>query len=435
MTAGSLPPAVLKVRGPSQVEGSLRVPGDKSVSHRALLLSALAGGDSTITGISRGDDVTRTRRAIEQLGAGVIENLDGSLTVAGGELREPEEPLDHGNSGTGIRLMSGIVAGLDMFTVLTGDEFLRRRPMDRVAAPLRAMGALVEGRGNGSLAPLAIRGGGLRGIDYVSPVASAQIKSAVLLAGLHARTPTMVREPTITRRHTEEMLRDFGVDISWTGTEVRLTPGPLKAQPVTVPGDPSQAAFWVVAGLVAPESSVVVEDLYLGAGRTGFVDVLRLMGATIETDAGAGSLQARRQSLHGIDIDPATVSTFIDEVPVLAVAAAVADGTTVLSGAEELRVKESDRITAVVAMLKAFGVKVQENRDGMVIEGGRPLRGAEISSLGDHRIAMAAAIAALCAEGETVIHGWEAVSTSYPGFAEELNRLTNGSARAEVLNI
>jgi len=435
MTAGSLPPAVLKLRGPCPVRGQPRVPGDKSISHRALLLTGQAAGTSTITGLSEGDDVIRTRLAMEQLGARIEESPGGELVVTGCDLGEPSGPLDHGNSGTGIRLMAGVVAGCDMFAVLTGDQFLRRRPMDRIAAPLREMGAIIDGRRNGSLAPLAIRGGNLRGIRYASPVASAQVKSAILLAGLRATGTTTVVEPTATRRHTEEMLRSFGAEVSVEGTEVRVAPSRLQAADVAVPGDPSQAAFWVIAGLVAPDSEVTVADLYLGPGRAGFVDVLRRMGAAVEVDTAAGSVRSRPGPLTGVTIDSAGLASFIDEVPILAVAASVATGRTVLSGAAELRVKESDRITTVATMLKAFGATVAETTDGMVIEGGARLHGADVDSHGDHRVAMAAAVAAMRAEGETIVHGWESVSTSYPGFADQLNELTNGAAQAEVVPV
>ncbi|HEU4421301.1 MAG TPA: 3-phosphoshikimate 1-carboxyvinyltransferase [Pilimelia sp.] len=433
MTAGSLPPAVLKLRGPCQVRGIPRVPGDKSISHRALLLTGQATGTSTVTGLSQGDDVARTRRAMEQLGARIEESAGGALLVTGGDPAEPSGSLDHGNSGTGIRLMAGVVAGCDLFAVLTGDEFLRRRPMDRIAAPLRAMGAVIDGRRNGSLAPLAIRGGHLRGIRYASPVASAQVKSAILLAGLRATGITTVVEPIPTRRHTEEMLLSFGAEVSVEGAEVRVAPSRLQATDVAVPGDPSQAAFWVVAGLVVPDSEITVADLYLGPGRAGFVDVLRHMGADVDVDAASGAVRSRHGPLTGVTIDSAGLSSFIDEVPILAVAAAAATGRTVLSGASELRVKESDRITTVASMLKAFGGTVAETTDGMVIEGGARLHGADIDSHGDHRVAMAAAIAALRAEGETTVRGWESVSTSYPGFAEQLNELTNGAAEADVI--
>jgi 3-phosphoshikimate 1-carboxyvinyltransferase len=432
-TAGSLPPASLVLHGPCPVRGEVRVPGDKSVSHRALLLAAQAAGRSRITGLSGGDDVARTLRAVRELGAVVEELPDGALTVEGGKLAEPATMLDHGNSGTGMRLMAGVVAGHEFFTVLTGDEFLRRRPMARIVAPLREMGASVDGRGGGTLAPLAIRGGGLRGIRYASPVASAQVKSAILLAGLNANGSTTVVEPVVTRRHTEEMLAQFGVDVVCEGTSVTVHPGPLSPVSVDVPGDPSQSAFWVVAGLVAPGSEVALGGLYLGHGRAGFLSVLAAMGAPLDVDRSAGAVRATPAPLRGTAIDPADIASFIDEVPVLAVAAAAAEGTTTLRGAEELRVKESDRIATTVAMLRAFGVPAREEPDGLVVSGGAAMRGAEVDSHGDHRIAMSAAIAALRAQGRTVVHGWESVTTSYPGFADELNRLTDGAARAEVV--
>ena len=312
MTAGSLPPEVLTLRGPCPVRGALRVPGDKSVSHRALLLAAQAGGRSEIRGLSGGDDVARTRLAVEQLGATVTDAGDGVLVVEGGRLAEPAAPLDHGNSGTGIRLTTGVVAGLDLFAVLTGDEFLRRRPMGRIVAPLREMGARIDGRGGGTLAPLAIRGGGLRGIRYPSPVASAQVKSAILLAGVRASGTTTVVEPTPTRRHTEELLAEFGVEVRTDGNAVTVVPGPLTPTAVRVPGDPSQAAFWVVAGLVAPDSDITVDDLYLGYGRAGFLDVLGQMGAQVETDRATGTVHASGRSLRGVAIDSTDIASFID---------------------------------------------------------------------------------------------------------------------------
>jgi 3-phosphoshikimate 1-carboxyvinyltransferase len=436
MTAGDQAPATLTLTGPCAVQGTLQVPGDKSISHRALILAGLASGESVVNGLSQGDDVTRTRQALAALGVAFTGRPDGSWRVRGGSLSEPAGPLDHGNSGTGLRLMAGVTAGLDMFTVLTGDEYLRQRPMGRVVSPLREMGARVDGRAGGSQAPLAIRGGTLRGIRYPSPVASAQVKSAVLLAGLGADGPTTVVEPVATRRHTEEMLADFGGQISVNGTvngtEVTLTPGALSPTTVRVPGDPSQAAFWAVAALVSPDGEVVVENLYLGHGRTGYLDVLTRMGATVDVDRTAGTIRLRAGTLRGTQVGPAEIPSVVDEVPILAVAAAAASGTTVLTGAAELRVKESDRIKSTAAMLQAFGASVTETAGGLVIEGGRPLRAAVVDSFGDHRIAMAAAVAALRASGTTTIHGWESVSTSYPGFVDDLKRVAGASVRAQV---
>lgn len=432
MTAGDMPATRLTLTGPARVNGSVRVPGDKSVSHRALLMAAMAPGKSTISGLSLGDDVRRTRNAVEAFGAPVTDHSDGTVEVAGGDLHEPEGVVDCGNSGTGIRLLAGLSAGFDFVTVLSGDLFLRRRPMDRVLRPLAEMGARVDGRLGGRYAPIIIRGGSLRSITYRSPVASAQVKSSILLAGVHADGPTTVVEPVTTRRHTEEMLADFGVEVRVNGTSATVVPGGLMATHVSVPGDPSQAAFWTVAGLIVAESAVRIDGLYLGHGRVGFLSVLRALGADLEIDVTTGTVHASTGTLRGCQVDPTDVASFVDEVPILAVAAAAAQGTTVFSGAEELRVKESDRIASTVAMLKAFGAVASETPDGMVIEGGRPLRGAMIDTHGDHRIAMAAAIAALRAEGTTVIQGWEAVATSYPGFADELNRLTGGSVQATV---
>lgn len=413
--------------GPASANGRIGVPGDKSISHRALLLSGLARGETTLSGLSAGDDVRHTADALRAFGVQMSDHPQG-LMVRGGLHHEPEVPLDHGNSGTGMRLMAGVCAGQDMFTLLTGDQYLRRRPMDRVVEPLRAMGAVIDGRRGGSLAPLAIRGGDLTGMTFTSPLASAQVKSALLLAGLYASKTTTVIEPTITRRHTEEMLAQFGVDVLTDGAAVTVRPSILTSPAhVAVPGDPSQAAFWVVAALTAADSFVEVDDLYLGDGRTGFLDVLIRMGAEVTIDHASGAVLARTSRLGGIKLGAADVPDMIDEIPIVAAAAAHALGTTVISGAAELRVKESDRIASTVRMLAAFGADVHETADGMVIEGGKPLRGATVDSRGDHRIAMAAAVCALAATGHTVIHGWDSVATSYPGFASDMQQLTGVS--------
>jgi 3-phosphoshikimate 1-carboxyvinyltransferase len=431
---------VVMLSGPGRVSGVLRVPGDKSISHRALLLAGLAEGTSVITGLSGGDDVRRTRLAMEAYGVGVEQAEEGgagapALVVQGGLRDEPGEPLDLGNSGTGMRLLAGVCAGVDGYAVLTGDRYLRARPMDRVAVPLRAMGAAIDGRKGGLLAPLGVRGGGLTGIDYASPVASAQIKSAILLAGLSASGRTTVREPVATRRHTEEMLADFGVEVAVDGTTVSVERARPVGTKVDVPGDPSQAAFWVVAGLIVPEGSVAVENVYLGHGRTGFLDVLRRMGGVVDVDPALRLIRAEHGPLRGIEIGPAEIPSIIDEVPILAAAAASAAGTTVISGAGELRVKESDRITSTVRMLQAFGVKATETDDGMVIEGGGALHGAEIDSHGDHRIAMASCVLALAASGDTVIRGWDSVATSYPGFADTVSQVTGGAVRLSAVEV
>ena len=411
-----------RVTGGRPLRGRLTVPGDKSVSHRALLLAALAEGTSIVRGLSDGDDVARTRAAVEAMGVAV----DGDKITGGrSRLHEPADVLDMGNSGTGIRLLAGMCAGFPWLTVLTGDESVRGRPMSRVAEPLRLMGARVDGRDSGRLPPLTIRGGALRGLEYDLPVPSAQVKSAVLLAGLSAGAETVVRQPVVTRAHTEEMLLAYGgdVDVSLDGLVVRLRPSTLDPFELDVPGDPSQAAFWIVAACVVPGSEVVVDDIYIGTGRTGFLDVLWRMGADVER-VGERSLLARyAPDLHGTMVEGQEIAALIDEIPALAVAGAMATGPTVFRDARELRVKESDRIATTTSELSALGARIEPSDDGLTVVGPGRLHGGAVRSHGDHRIAMALAVAGLAAEGTTVIDGWEAVATSYPRFEDDLERL------------
>jgi 3-phosphoshikimate 1-carboxyvinyltransferase len=410
------------VHGGRPLRGRITVPGDKSISHRALLLAALAEGTSVVRGLSDGDDVARTRAAVGALGAG----FDGEKITGGRDrLHEPDDVLDMGNSGTGIRLLAGLCAGLPWLTVLTGDGSVRRRPMSRVTEPLRLMGATVDGRDGGRLPPLAVRGGGLRGIDYDLPVPSAQVKSAVLLAGLSATGETVVHQPVVTRAHTEEMLAACGADVevSDDGLVVRLRPSELRPFELDVPGDPSQAAFWVVAACITPGSDVTVDDVYLGPARDGFVHVLQRMGADVE-QVGPRTIRARYGPLHGTDVWPEQVAAIIDEIPVLAVAAALAEGDSLFWEVGELRVKESDRVATIISELSALGARVGPgDGEGLWVSGGGTLRGAPVRSHWDHRIAMALAVAGLAAEGTTEIDGWEAVATSYPGFEYDLERL------------
>ncbi len=410
------------------------MPGDKSISHRALILAALARGRSAIVGLSPGEDVSRTAEAMRQLGATVRRSeRDGEdLTlVEGGGLSEPGSVLDVGNSATGARLIAGMVARFGWLTVIQGDESVNSRPMDRVGEPLRAMGATVDGRAGGRYPPLAVRGGRLEGIDFQPPVASAQVKGAVLLAGLGAASETVVREPVTTRAHTEELLLARGarveVEDSGPGRIVRLQPSEVAPLDVYVPGDPSQAAFWVVGACITPGSEVVVEDVYVGPARTGFLDVLGRMGASIEVEGRGPStadIVARYSPLRATEIGSDEVPALVDEIPALAVAAAVADGTTSFRGASELRVKETDRIDAVVKGLAALGARAEPLADGMVITGPSELCGGRVTSNGDHRIAMALAVAGMVAREPTEVTGWDAVATSYPGFLEDLRRLT-----------
>jgi 3-phosphoshikimate 1-carboxyvinyltransferase len=418
--------SALRVAGGRPLRGRVRVPGDKSISHRALLLAALADGTSVVRGRSDGDDVARTQAAIVQLGA----EVDGDRVTGGPDrLHEPDDVVDVGNSGTTLRLLAGVVAGFDWLTVLTGDPSIRRRPMARVAGPLRQMGATVDGRDGGRLPPLVVRGGGLKGIDYELPVASAQVKGAVLLAGLAAEGETVVRERVPTRSHTEDLLARAGADVFVEdgGLTTRVAPSlPLRPFTLDVPGDPSQAAFWVVAGCLVPGSDVVVEDVYVGQARAAFLDVLRRMGADVEVVGGGREVRARAgRELRATEIGGDEIPGLIDEIPVLAVAAACAEGTTVIRDAGELRVKESDRITALATQLGRLGVHAEPRSDGLVIES-RPgrLRGGHVDSGGDHRMAMALAVAGLAAtDGETLVDGWDAVATSYPGFERDLEVL------------
>ncbi|HMQ25315.1 MAG TPA: 3-phosphoshikimate 1-carboxyvinyltransferase [Acidimicrobiales bacterium] len=419
----------LAVAGPAAVRGRVRVPGDKSISHRALLLGALAEGTTTITGLSAGEDVAHTRDAVAALGADVLVVDDGRVQVTGGGLRAPATVVDVGNSGTGLRLLMGVTAALEGTTRFDGDDSIRRRPMDRVAVPLRRMGATIEGVGDRCTAPLAVTGGTLNAIDYELPVASAQVKGSVLLAGLGADGETVEREHLETRAHTEEMLAAFGADVrvergEGTGSSVHLRPGRLTATDVAVPGDPSQAAFWIAAACLVPGSDVTVEGVYLGPARNGFLTVLARMGADVEVDTATGDVRARHSALHGTEVTPDEIPGLVDEVPILAVAAAAADGPTRFLGAGELRVKESDRLSTVASELGALGARVEARPDELVVAGGGHLRPGRVTAHGDHRIAMAGAIAALAAAGETEIDGWEVVATSYPGFEDDLETLT-----------
>jgi 3-phosphoshikimate 1-carboxyvinyltransferase len=420
-------PAVFTVHGAATLRGRIRVPGDKSISHRALMLGALAEGVSRIGGLSDGDDVARTARAVVAMGA----EVDGER-VAGGtsRLHEPGQILDLGNSGTGIRLLTGLCAGLPWLSVLDGDQSVRSRPMDRITAPLRQMGAAVDGRGGGRLPPLVVRGGALHGIDYAPPMASAQVKSAVLLAGLAASGETVVREAVATRAHTEELLKAARADISvhkvGAGRVVRLKPSRLAPLDLDVPGDPSQAAFWVVAACIVPGSDVTVENVYVGPGRVGFLDVLGRMGAEITVEPrseNAADIRARHSRLTATDVAGEEIPGVQDEIPVLAVAASRAEGTSTFRDAGELRVKETDRLETLRSELAAVGGRVEAVGDGLVVHGGGAPADGRVRSHGDHRIAMALAVAGLAGSGQVDIEGWEAVATSYPGFADDLASL------------
>jgi 3-phosphoshikimate 1-carboxyvinyltransferase len=409
------------------------MPGDKSISHRAALLGAIASGVTRVEGFLRAEDCLATVRCLRALGVG-IEETPEHLLIHGGLLREPDDVLDVGNSGTTIRLLAGILAGQPFHSILTGDASIRRRPMDRVAEPLRTMGARISGRAGGRLAPLSVEGGGLRGVSYVTPVASAQVKSAVLLAGLFAEGTTAVTEPGVSRDHTERMLRAFGVPVTKDGLTVRVGgPASLRGTAVRVPWDISSAAYFLVAAALVPGSRVTVEDVGLNPTRTGVLDVLRMMGAEVDVGdlrdlAGEplGTVTVRASRLHGTLIAGELIPRLIDELPVLAVAACFADGETLIRDAGELRVKESDRIAALTRQLGRLGATIDAQPDGLAIVGRGRLRGGRVASDGDHRIAMALAVAGLRADGPVTIDDPACIRTSFPEFEATLRRVTGG---------
>jgi 3-phosphoshikimate 1-carboxyvinyltransferase len=448
---------VARVRASARLRGELRMPGDKSISHRALMLAVLARGESRIDGAGDGADVRSTAGIVAALGA-TVERLPGDGRTVGYRvdspgadgLTEPVATLDCGNSGTSLRLIAGLLSGLPLTATLDGDESLRGRPVARIIEPLRSMGAVLHARRNDSLPPLTVVGRTpLRAIDIATSVPSAQVKSAILLAGLRADGRTTVREAVATRDHTERMLRARGVPVeradapdgrvAWTvqgGVAV-------DAMHERVPGDVSAAAFWLVAGAIHPDAELVLHDVGVNPTRRAIIDILRAMGAEIEERPAAGAadttrpwnapddgigepladLVVRSSSLRAVDLGPADVAAAIDEIPVLCLAATVATGTTVIRGAGELRHKESDRIAGIAAGLRAMGARIEIDGDDLRIDGGRPLHGAETDSLDDHRLAMTFAVAGLIASGETSIERPGSAAISYPGFFDDLERV------------
>ena len=425
----------LVITGGRPLRGRLQLPGDKGISHRALLFGAIADGSSQIHGIAPGDDVASTRDALRALGVAIDSGTDGSVTLDGhgfASLSAPRADLDCGNSGTTMRMLLGLLAGCPFTSVLTGDASLSERPMMRVVEPLRAMGAHIDGRDDGRLPPLTVQGGSLTGVGVTLTVASGQVKTALVLAGLQATGVTEVREPAVSRDHTERMLIALGAPIERIDDRtLRVRAGAPRPFELDVPGDPSSAAFFVVGALVTPGSELVLEGVLLNPGRIAFVDLLKSMGASIDVHERemrlgepVGDLTVRASPLHGTTI--VCSEAMIDEVPALAVAASFAYGVTEFRGAAELRVKESDRIAVLERELGELGVGAEGAADGLVVRGGRP-RAGTFESHGDHRIAMAAAIAASAVDGESRVHGWGSVSVSYPGFANDLASLTADS--------
>jgi 3-phosphoshikimate 1-carboxyvinyltransferase len=414
--------------------GSLTIPGDKSISHRSIMFGAIAHGQTKVHHILRAEDVLSTMKAFQALGV-EIEDKDGIVCIEGKgfeSLKASPEPLDMGNSGTSMRLMSGILAGLNFQTELCGDASLSKRPMDRVAIPLQQMGAKIEGKGERLLPPLKIQGGHLKPISYQLPVASAQVKSALIFAALQAEAGqvTEIIEKEITRNHTEEMLQQFGGKLSVKGKQI-LIPGAqrLTGQDITVPGDISSAAFWIVAALTVKDSNIELKNVGINTTRTGILDVVEAMGGNIElseqTEMSA-TLKISYSSLKATKISGKLIPRLIDELPIIALLATQAEGETVIADAEELRVKETDRIAVVADILQAMGAKITPTTDGMIIKGKTSLHAPNktIDTHGDHRIGMMTAIAALLiSEGEVNLNGSQAIQTSYPSFFKDLEIL------------
>lgn len=419
------------------LRGQISVPGDKSISHRSLMLGALAQGETVIRGLLLGEDPRSTAACFRALGAEISPLNSTEVQVKGiglGQLLEPVDVLNAGNSGTTLRLMMGILASHPgRFFTVTGDDSLRSRPMSRVVRPLQQMGAEIWGRQAGALAPLAVRGQLLQPIHYHSPIASAQVKSCILLAGLMVEGQTTVTEPALSRDHSERMLRAFGANLSVdpeTHSVSVIGPAPLQGQTVIVPGDISSAAFWLVAGAIVPGSDLTITNVGVNPTRTGVLEVLAAMGADITLTnqhevAGepVADLRVRHSQLQACTIGGEIIPRLIDEIPILAVAAAFAQGTTIISDAVELRVKESDRIAVMVSQLSRLGANVSERSDGLEIMGGNTLTGTDVDSHTDHRIAMSLAIAALNARGTTTIHRAEAAAISYPDFTTTLQQV------------
>ena len=415
------------------LKGELTIPGDKSISHRAVMLGAISQGTTSVTNFLRGADCLSTISCFRKMGIAIEEKPTEILIHGKGlhGLSAPETVLDVGNSGTTMRLLSGILAGQDFSSSLTGDASIRKRPMKRVITPLSLMGASIESIPGNGCAPLAIQGMPLSGIHYQSPVSSAQVKSCVLLAGLYADSTTKVTEPFVSRNHSELMLRSFGAEIQTEGTTVSVQPDPLlTGQKVEVPGDISSAAYFIAAGLLIPGSEILIKNVGINPTRDGILRVCRAMGADIEIlneQEHCGELTAdllvRHSALKGTVIEGGMIPTLIDELPIIAVMAAFAEGTTIIRDAQELKVKESNRLDIIVHHLKEMGADITPAPDGMIIRGGKPLTGAVLDSHMDHRIAMSFAIAAMAGNGETEILNSDCVSISYPDFYADLRRL------------
>ncbi len=423
----------MKFTRAKQIRGEVTIPGDKSISHRAVMFGSLAEGATEVTGFLRGADCLSTIDCFRRLGISIEDKNERILIHGKGlhGLSAPAQILDAGNSGTTTRLISGILSGQAFETTLTGDASIQKRPMGRIIEPLSQMGASITSLSGNGCAPLRIQGRPLHGIHYTTKVASAQVKSSILLAGLYADTPTSVTEPALSRNHSELMLHFFGADVKSEGTTATIQPEPkLIGQKVQVPGDISSAAYFIAAGCITPDSELLIQNVGTNPTRDGILHVCKMMNANVtllneNMDSGepTADLLVRTSSLQGCIIEGDLIPTLIDELPVIAVMACFAEGTTVIRDAAELKVKESDRIAVMTENLAAMGAKVTATDDGMIIEGGHTLHGAVVDSHLDHRIAMSFAVAALNADGETEILGADCVNISYPAFYRDLQKI------------
>jgi 3-phosphoshikimate 1-carboxyvinyltransferase len=413
--------------------GEVTIPGDKSISHRAIMFGSLAKGTTKITNFLLGEDCLSTIACFRKLGVQIEVSEDEVVVYGKGieGLKEAHEVLDVGNSGTTARLMMGILSGLPFHSVIIGDESIGKRPMKRVTKPLKMMGTSIDGREDATYTPISIRGGSLNSISYASPVSSAQVKSSILLAGLFANGTTTVTEPEKSRDHSERMLKAFGCELVVDGNKVSINGNQeLTATDVIVPGDISSAAFFLVAGSIVPNSEILLKNVGVNPTRTGILTVLERMGANITLEdekvvngEPIANIRVKSSNLKSTVIGGAEIPTCIDELPILALAAALADGETIIKDAEELRVKETDRIQTVVTELTNLGVSIEATKDGMIIQGNSSLIGANVNSHGDHRMGMMLSIAALLAKGDTIIENTECIAVSFPNFKEQLNDL------------
>lgn len=421
-----------------RILGEIIVPPDKSVSHRAVLIGSIAEGRVTVNNFLRAEDCLATLKAMQMLGVAIEEGAPGRLAIDGvglDGLREPPDTIDCGNSGTTMRLMMGLLAAQRFPSRLTGDEYLRKRPMDRVIRPLRLMGARLSGQDGDRLAPIEIEGARLRPIDYDSPIASAQVKSAILLAGLYCQGRTTVREPYKSRDHTERMLSQFGAAVEAGDLSASVVgPASLGASEIDVPGDISSAAFFIAAASMVPQSEIILRNIGLNRTRSGFLDVAKEMGADVSgpgiSDTGlsepSGDVLVRGgRKLKAVRIGPRSIPRLIDEIPIIAVMALRAEGTTVIEGAKELRVKETDRLAALARNLSALGARIEEKPDGLIIPGPQRLEGGVVESFGDHRTAMAMAIAGLIAQEPVTVNDTACVGTSFPDFFEVIREVAD----------